>query len=452
MRNTQRGQAAVELAVFGAIIIFLIGGIVRSAMSANFQQNQQLKSMRMALLKSYQTSQYDRGAGRNSATFMFIEDRITPDIGRYGATERSPLIAGGSGTLSNMLMYPLEESELDERKHIPGIDVFINGKYFYFTTARKVWRSLDPPPSYGRFYVSGSVPDPAGNSTHRYNYTHPSDPRQNISWNFMCQPVNDPVLGFGYAGCPLLYQIAVNPGDAGILTPEESFNLRRTNNYADNPPPHNGNPCPSLSPNQVCVNDMAWKWRAINGVQGAVVIDPAGGNLPMYDVDMDLQEEVMYAASYDGNGVMTGVSVFDFQEGDINSTHDNMSPGKRPGMQNDMAVYTEATPKTFLKVKEGKLYNPETGVFVRSTNNRDQVSIVQREFQLSNDTGRFCSGGSPTPGWENPVEVCGGCFSPAHIGLTCFDTSNRVLYIRSRLSDKRGHNWKTDAGWPYPQM
>jgi hypothetical protein len=52
----KKAQAAVELAVFGAILIFVLGTIVRSAVGNSFTQNQNFKAMRMAMLASWQGS------------------------------------------------------------------------------------------------------------------------------------------------------------------------------------------------------------------------------------------------------------------------------------------------------------------------------------------------------------------------------------------------------------
>ena len=50
-KPSQDGQAAIELAVFGAILIFFLGTIVRSAAGNSYAQNQNFKAMRMAMLR-----------------------------------------------------------------------------------------------------------------------------------------------------------------------------------------------------------------------------------------------------------------------------------------------------------------------------------------------------------------------------------------------------------------
>jgi hypothetical protein len=181
------------------------------------------------------------------------------------------------------------------------------------------------------------------------------------------------------------------------------------------------------------------------------------------------------------SGIPT-VSYEDYQGGDIDSSWDSNSCGPKPGLQNESQIFTftkkgntcsdgtacslgttcsDGTPcpqGTYLKVLEGKLYNPETNQFVRSANRRDTIDLIQRTVQLSNNTGRFCSGNTPlttvagdgvTP---NPVEVCippgagENCFSSEqNIKSTCFDENDNMLFVRSRLEDRRGHFWMTNA-------
>ena len=130
-------------------------------------------------------------------------------------------------------------------------------------------------------------------------------------------------------------------------------------------------------------------------------------------------------------------------------------------------------------VKEGKLYNPETGKYARSVSFKDQVELVQRMFQLTSNTGRFCDGNGNTrvtlpDGSPNPVEACGNsggvsnnvvgadgvitsggnrpstCFNGNNIKLTCFDTDTWVLYLRSRVLDRTGHAWLSNTTGALP--
>jgi len=170
--------------------------------------------------------------------------------------------------------------------------------------------------------------------------------------------------------------------------------------------------------------------------------------------------------------------------GDIDSSWDTNSCEPKPGLQSTSQIFTFTQNGTYLEIKEGNLYNPETGLEVRSANKRDTIDLIQRTIQLSNNTGRFCSSdniplqcvGQECPGktWScpfsarlpcaanadpNPVEACGQtaastngsqtqgfCFSTSTIlAQTCFDSASNILFVRSRLQDQRGHFWMTDT-------
>jgi hypothetical protein len=154
------------------------------------------------------------------------------------------------------------------------------------------------------------------------------------------------------------------------------------------------------------------------------------------------------------------VSYEDPAGGDIDSSWDTNTCGPKPGLQSNTQIYTFTKNGTYLQIKEGQLYNPETGQVVRSVNKRDTIDLIQRQIQLSNNNYRFCSGNTPKSCVAddckdypvNPVEACvsgtGGadsCFSQTNIKKTCFDSSDNMLFVRSRLEDRGGRFWITDA-------
>ena len=107
--NDKKAQAAAELAVFGAILIFLLGTIIRTAAGNSYTQDQNFKVMRMAMLASWNNSKASWSGptqtARNSAQILFVEDRLSPDFNKYGDMDRNPFIANGSGTFSFELLY-----------------------------------------------------------------------------------------------------------------------------------------------------------------------------------------------------------------------------------------------------------------------------------------------------------------------------------------------------------
>jgi hypothetical protein len=109
------GQTAIELAIFGAILLFVLGMIVKTNLGYGFNQNNSLRATRMALTASYISSSpldcvqangnaAGNGAagaynvpcvsngGRSSAAVLLIEDRIMPEMSnKYGGLDPTPL-------------------------------------------------------------------------------------------------------------------------------------------------------------------------------------------------------------------------------------------------------------------------------------------------------------------------------------------------------------------------
>jgi len=128
----KKAQTAMELAVFGAILIFVVGAIVRQALSAGYMQNQQLRAMRQAMTTSYRYSTGLAGGGGGSgdashqtASVLFVEDRLTAESAKYAAIDRTPYVASAAATYSRNLFLPVDAGE---DYNLPIYDIFINGK------------------------------------------------------------------------------------------------------------------------------------------------------------------------------------------------------------------------------------------------------------------------------------------------------------------------------------
>ncbi|MDE2221703.1 MAG: hypothetical protein KGK03_01390 [Candidatus Omnitrophica bacterium] len=161
-RHQAKGQAITELAVFGAILIFILGTIIRTAVSNGYQQDVSFKAMRMAMLASWNDSRANPGSGpqvtaHNSATVLFVEDRLAPDYGKYGSMDRNPFMVSGSGTFSYNLLYPINNDDpADIKNSLPIMDVYINGQHFPFTLASYVAnRRICPPGQCAEFPACG---------------------------------------------------------------------------------------------------------------------------------------------------------------------------------------------------------------------------------------------------------------------------------------------------------
>jgi len=141
--TAKAGQAATELAVFGAILIFLIGTIMRTAVGNSFTQDYNFKAMRMAMLASWNDTKINQGpnasavTAHNSASILFVEDRLSPDASKYGDIDRNPFVAQGAGTFTYNLLYPLSDAQ-DINAGLPVMDVFINGVHFPFSMSSYV--------------------------------------------------------------------------------------------------------------------------------------------------------------------------------------------------------------------------------------------------------------------------------------------------------------------------
>lgn len=431
--NSKNAQAITEMAVFGVVLIFIIGAIVRQGLSASTAQNQNLKAMRIVLRMSLISSQQGQ-AKRNSARVLFIEDRLAPEFGKYGALSRTPSFAQASGTMTNLLFMPVD---LGEEYNLPVMDVIVNGKHFEFTNARFVEHELLPD------RIITRVPN-------------------NMEADGVCNPVslggscikertdaeyhnlvNEWDVGRGvrrfYTYIPNTNRqsFCVSRGGCGLLTLNETFDLNRNGNFGDDPQ--------TLEERA----EMAWQWRAIEGFADNVDIDVKEGTYPSLDVDGDGSEETLYRiVSTYPNGAIRRVLVLDYNEGDVDGAWNEYSPGPRPGILQDTSIYTFNDDETYLEVREGNLYIPGTNQYVRSAREKDQVDVITRLFQLSNNTDRFCTRNAETGVYipnGNPVTACNDCTSRFNISKICYDTRANVMFIRSRLLDRSGSKWITDV-------
>ena len=452
---SEKAQTAMELAVFGAVLIFMISVIVRQALSAGYQQNQALRALRYAMSLSYKHSEglegtcqilngteCDKGdASHNVTSAVIVEDRLTANSGKYGPIDRVPLITQASATDSRNLFMPFEAGEA---WNLPMIDMFIDGQHFPLIAAVLKTVNLD------QFEADGTTPNPA------------------VKWDPNCVTYQ-----CNQIGCASLYAIVPNhpkipewcavdpcPG----LSADKRFDLKRDGGSVEVPP--------------ALRTRFSWQWFLVQAYdldkKGAGTLNTGEGisiknnkNLSV-DVDNDLKEERVMSVTSDSAGVIHSMQVLDFQDGDIDTTFNKDSdckppaPCVEPGLQKDLQMYTflqdssERGRGTYLQIDEGKLFGPGKQ-FVRTSSKKEQADLIQRVLQLSNDTGRFCNNGAPTPpgdkinGFEwqppsypNPVEACNDCFSQANIDRTCMNVAAKVIFIRSRILERSGRKWITD--------
>lgn len=392
MKNNRTGQTILELAIFGAVLIFIIGVIIRQSMGYSYLQNQNLKAMRMAMKTSFEASEgrYMPGSidhtkfadiTRNRASVVLVEDRLTATSAKYATVDRSPQIATGAATHSLNLAYSIDTEEAMDFI-VPTMDLYVNNKHIPLTIAKVI-----------PFNVTGTI--------YKRTPNHPAFPE----W------CSGPPTG---------------PPCEKNLSADERFDLDR-DGVSD---------VPILEREH-----FSWQWYALDAARD-VIVDPDVGNKNTFvDVDGDLKEELIISRN----------QIMDYQSGDIDTTLGTSDSGDTPGLTDDMQMYTFVQDGTYLLIEEGKLYG-DSRQFVRMAQRNDHVDIIQRVIQLSNDTGNFCKEGEPSPNgsgrWtsiKNPVEVCSdNCFSKDNITRTCMDVARLLIFVRSRVWDKHGRKYITD--------
>ncbi len=500
IKRQSRAQAAIELAVFGAILIFVIGVIVRQSLQTSYWQNQNLKALRLAMKTSYESVEKADGAwdvaSRRSATVLFVEDRLTADSSKYGSVDRSPHMVQASATHNRNVFMPVDFGDCED---LPAMDVIVNGKHFVFTVAG--FRTVEFPAGGAATTITARKKDPCRGGAVVATVPMEWDPfcatktsssscAAAIECAGFCPDCSggSPTTITANVGCVNFYTIVDNhpllpewcdgitiPCPANNLTDDERFDLDRGLTSFNK----GGVATPAVSADERPY--FLWQWYLVRGYSGTdssisfakgdtVSIGDNGNRNTSIDVDGDLSLESIMGGTIgnDGNGMISSIGVMDTNDGDVDfsiSAENGVQP--TPGFMKDVNMYTFVRDKgrgvsgTYFRVDEGKLFSPEGKRFIRTVRKKDQVDLIERVFQLSNDTGRYCKDGAPTD-WAaaaagtaaygemlmrltNPVEACGGCFTSANIDKTCMDTTNLLIFVRSRIEDLRGRKWVTDT-------
>lgn len=501
--QSTKAQTVIELSIFGAIIIFMIGVIVRQAMGFGMQQNQSLKAMRTAMMLSKSYSQQNGVTSHNSATVLIVEDRLSLSADKYGPIDRVPYIVGGRGSYTNQMF---QRVIVGENYNLPVYDIFINGVYIPFQVAA--------------FRVLGGSSEGA----------IPLD-NTNPDWEDEClliTPQDGIVCNMGQ--CSKLCEQGSFPGACGHSCDESSCTC---DNQCDKPssPPYNegcvtmystvlNNPqskdwcttdCISSGTPPGCCDTtknlssderfdldrdgipdvpqadrpaFAWQWKKVYAVYEDVLhpwatfVDGEGihfqnGKNISIDVDVDFKEERVLGMLSNYAGVITRLDVMDSQNGDLDLTYDTadynaymagpQAPGVKPqpGMLDGTSIYTfipvgnSPGEGTYMLIEEGKLFtlDGDEKQYIRNVSKKDSIDYVERVIQLSNDTNRFCdANGNPTATMpeniniKNPVEACNNCVSGVNIEKTCLDEGSMLLFVRSRIKDLHGRKWVTETG------
>ncbi|MCR4337124.1 MAG: hypothetical protein NUV91_04885 [Candidatus Omnitrophica bacterium] len=452
--NTKKGQSSAELAIFGVVLIFVIGLILRSGLTASQQMDVRLRAMRIALMESYKTSQAAYGEtaamSRNNAMVMLVEDRLSADASRTGTRDRIPNIAFGKGSLTNRFY---EKSDFDEKGNLPIFDVIINGQRFPFTQAGyKSYQLVNERDGICQGITFRHTNRRVKRNDEEYiclpdcqDADAPllgNDDRQwypgGTCWSETCSIrwIQDPTPPNGQpppprpvrSGCPVFYRRLVNSSvaeEGGDAVGQKNKWCTGGDCNRDNLPADqrfdldfDGENDLSGMPIEV-KNNFAWQWVRVAGMakrisaledtanelgQGVYPVDLDTGENTVVDVDGDSKEEVILDYAFDGNGVLTTVYVIDRQEGDVDFTKDDADhqreqqkaeiEGKR---YYKIEVGVQDAVNMYSLTKQGTYFQVQEGKlfnddgqFVRNTTRQDQLDLIERFFHISNDTDRFC--------------------------------------------------------------
>ncbi len=510
--ESQRAQAVLELAIFGAILIFLIGSLIQQGASASYQQNFQLQSMRRALLKSYQTSYglttdphkgriitKDGNSSRNNASFLILEDRLSPAVTRYGVLDRQPIMIMGGGSMTNRL-YNI--SDWDQLKDdIPVMDMKINGQAFKFKNAATIvyrvkrhadgsvemfrisnvgweqymnlWMTLRHVDDYLMNNKSEALKEMEEGLRYRdcseassgSPFTPPGDvntARVQREWN-------------SWHHYALYASIQKNVASATDTSDKTSWAFVTANGNGDTNLPRS--PGWTL-PQGVNAGLVIWKWRVVSPEDAMSEIDWDKGEFPGFDIDGDMQEEVVYhitkynpGGNKNSNGTCNGdqiydLGVMDYSIGEMNSgSNTPISPEDEVGVKRDTHIYSITENGTAMEVREGATFVGSQKLTTSFANKR-QYDIISRAVQLNRNMvceNTLCNpsykGFSDDPAVQNELVRCDSsqitsnnvascCAEMNAINLTCFDMTNKRLYVRSRIRDRRGRIWVTEVHAP----
>ena len=451
IERRRRAQALIELAVFSAILFYLIGASATSYINNTYEQNARLQTMRRALQLSYKSSNAGL-ANRSSGSFLIFDDRLTGDVTRYGATDRQPIISAGSGYMSAQVMQTVAFKEV---QHLPVMDLSVNGQHFVLRTAGFAnYYVFIPDAALSVYYATiNSVPAANEAQIHVASMNEedldcatalsrpPAYARQEATRRLTFER-------YAYSDTKDYFYKKVTYADASCGTdtggrPRRPFDYRRTGNMNEAYPDYSSG----------CAGGAYWAWKYDTLDNISKSIDTGNGSFPQWDVDGDLNEETLYALE---SRTCPGYSVYRAaimasSLGDMDSTTSNLdydNPYDRPGFRNDMRIYSSLD-GTSLDIAE----SPSKSI---STTKKNQNDLVERIYQLNknmadpddfisrNNIGVVCTGDTDAAmiASKGTKTDCCGTLGGSQ---TCFDRTNKRLYIRSPISDTRGRKWITDT-------
>jgi len=144
------GEALLEVAIFGAIIIMLLGVLINYGLRYNYQQ----KAMQQAFRKSLNKAVVEPGVSISNV--MISDEHIPNPSDTFGIGSATPFTGSAGGVVRD---YQMVETASDESA-LPRITLNINGEEFNYTTAGFRDEQNVPEESLDRYkeiYGSGNV-------------------------------------------------------------------------------------------------------------------------------------------------------------------------------------------------------------------------------------------------------------------------------------------------------
>lgn len=177
LSQKKAGQSILEIAIFGSILLAIIGALLQYGLKYNYQQRAMMRAFRRSLAA---TGDYDRG---NQGSVTYIQDRHVPNASNSqgGVGSVLPFMSGG-GVLRN---YQLINTP-DSNSELPQTYIYVNddANPYRFDAARFAYADATEAQYkkycevYGDLYVkNASTNEPPDYTCHDFDsYGNPNCP------------------------------------------------------------------------------------------------------------------------------------------------------------------------------------------------------------------------------------------------------------------------------------
>lgn len=102
----KKGQAIVEMAIFGSILIFILGLLAQLGLRMGFQQDTMMQAFRRALTAAHKVSIGANPSPPSSIGYTYLQDKPIPEISPFLDREHSSYSASESLGVSNEGLFP----------------------------------------------------------------------------------------------------------------------------------------------------------------------------------------------------------------------------------------------------------------------------------------------------------------------------------------------------------